>query len=448
MSVPAGELETLGPPGDVEAALAARQRDPASLTIRARIALFVGVTIFTVGALAQILAVIWLGFLSFLFGGSAEVLLHTGGLEPRTFAVCSVAAVVLDAVLLIVIAATSIRRSWRRESPPERKRFAVRHPIVATGIGLSCALAFVIAFGWSPSLYFPYPLATVIVLANAYFFGLVGVLSSARLADLAWRRVKAWGLASQYRAGFLTASLLLVGAAGYWLLTARWYAAPLRAVEARLEAEDLDDVTGVLSGELDGLCIVAGELEPERAHSAAAPACGFLSRGIAPRDDCFSSLMTNAVPDARQLLRRNDVNDADLDDAVMTALLATCTRKPPPNDLAAYFFIVARNQARQMALRARRTVSCDYADDMPGACSASEAPEIREAKLAVLWKYALCKVGPNAAEIVRLRYEQQESFREIGARLGLTETRAKDTFHNALKKLRSLDLASCVVDGF
>jgi hypothetical protein len=73
--------------------------------------------------------VLWLGLLSFLFGGSAEVLLHTGGLEPRTFATCSVIAVVLDAVLLIVIAATSIRRSWRRGSPAKRERFAVRHPI-------------------------------------------------------------------------------------------------------------------------------------------------------------------------------------------------------------------------------------------------------------------------------------------------------------------------------
>jgi RNA polymerase sigma factor (sigma-70 family) len=446
MSVPAGDLENLGTPEEVEAARLARRRAPASLTLRARLALFIGVAVFTVGALAQVFAVLWLGLLAFLFGGSAEILLHTGGLEPRTFAVCSVAAVVVDAVLLVAIAATSIRRSWRRGSLPERTRFAARHPVIAAGLGLSCALAFVLVFGWKHSLYFPYPLATVVVLANAYFFGLVGVLASARLADLAWRQIKAWGLASQYRTGFLTASLLLVGMAGYWRLTTRWYAEPLGAIEARLEAEDLSDVTGVLSGELEGLCLVAGELEPALAHSAAAPACGFLSRGSAPLDDCFSSLMTNAAPDAKLRLRRDAMNDADLEDAIMKAIVATCTREPPPRDLEAYFVTVARNKARQMAQAARRQVSCEDAEDLPGACSSSDPPEIREAKLAVLWRYALCKISPEAAEILRRRFEQDESFRQIGAALDMTETRAKDTFHNAIKKLRTLDLASCMVE--
>jgi len=443
MSEPAGELENLGPPEDGKATRARARSALASLTVRARIALFIGVVIFTVGALAQFLAVLWLGFFSLLVGGSAEVLLHTGGLEPRTFATCSVIAIVLDAVLLIAIVATSIRRSWRRGSPARRERFAVRHPVVTCGLWLSCALALVLVFGWRHSVYFPYPLATIIVLANAYFFGLAGVLASARLADRAWRRVKAWGAASEYRTGFLTASLLLVGVAGYWLLTMRWYAGPLGVIEARLEAEDLSDITGVLSGELEGFCLVADELEPALAHSAVAPACGFLSRGTATRDDCFASLMTNAVPSAKQSLGRIGVNNDNLDDAIMSAMLATCTREPPPNNLADYFFIVARNQLQQMAQSARREVSCDFADAMPIACSSSELPEIREAKLAVLWKYALCKVDTNAAEIVRLHLEQGASFREIGTQLGMTETRAKDTFHNALKKLRSLDLASC-----
>jgi RNA polymerase sigma factor (sigma-70 family) len=445
MAEPAGELEDLGPPGDGKVARARQRPAQAALNLRAKVALFVGVTVFTVGALAQVFATLWLGLLVCLLGGSAEVLVHTGGLEPRTFAACSVAAVVLDAILLIVIAATSLHRSWPRRSPPPRERFAVRHPVIAAGLGLSCALAFVLVFGWEHSVYFPYPLATVIVLANAYFFGLVGVVASARLADLAWRQVKAWGLASQYRTGFLTASLLLLGAVGYWRLTTRWYAEPLDAIEARIEAEDLGDVTGVLDGELDGLCIVAGQLEPALAHSAAAaPACGFLSGGSAPPDDCFSSLMKHEAPKAKTILRSSGANDDDLDDAIMEALLATCTRKPPPRSLAGYFFTVVRNQTRQMAQAARREVSCDHADDMLSACAASEPPELREVQLALLWKYAFCKINPSAKDILRLRFEQDQSFRQIGSQLGMTEVRAKDTYHNAIKKLRSLDLGSCV----
>lgn len=419
---------------------------PASLSVRARIALFLGVTIFTVGALAQFFATVWLGFLAFLFGGSAEVLLHTGGLEPKTFAACSIAAVVLDAVLLIVIAVTTIRRSWRRGASPRPERFAVRHPIAATGLWLSCALAFVLVFGWRHSLYFPYPLATVIVLANAYFFGLVGVFASARLADRVWRRVKVWGLSSQYRAGFLTASLLLIGAAGYWLLTTRWYGPPLETIEAQVEAEDLSNVTGVLSGELEGLCIAAGELEPALAHSAAA--CGFLSRGTPRLDDCFSALMKNTVPDAKQKLRRAGLNPYDLEDAIMKALLATCTREPPPDKIVAYFFTVASNQLRQMARDARRTVSCDQLDDQPDACRSSEPVEIRETKLAELWKDAICGLSDNAAKVVRRRLEQDEEFDEIGKHLGMTEAQAKNTFYNAIKKLRNKGLASCDYDWF
>lgn len=422
---------------------AVRKADPAPLTVRARIALFLGVTIFTVGALIQLFAAAWLGLVMLLFGGSAEILVHSGGLEPRTFAVCSVAAVVLDAVLLMAIAASSVQRWLRRASPPQRERFRVRHPVVAVGLGLSGALAFVLVFGWSPSPYFPYPLATVVVLANAYFFGLVGLLAFARLADLAWRQVKAWGLSSQYRAGFLTASLALIGAAGYWLLTTRWYEVPLHAVEARLEAEDLEDDPGVLSVELEGLCLVAGNLEPSLARSSAASACGFLTSGTKPLDDCFSALMASAVPDAKQKLRRVGLNAYDLDDAIMKAVLATCTRKPRPENVAAYFFTVARNQTRQVAQDARRMVSCDRLDDQLAACTASEDPEIHERKLAKLWEDAFCKLSADAAEIVRRRLEQDESFREIGVHVGITETRAKDTFHNAIKKLRSQALASC-----
>lgn len=448
MSEPAGELEDLDPPEDGKPARATQRSALTSLSLRARIALFIGVAVFTVGALVQILAAIWLGFLAALFGGSAEVLLHTGGLERETFAVCSVVAVVIDAALLILIAATSARRSWRRGAPAKRERFAVRHPVVAAGLWLSCALVFVVVLGWSPSAYFPYPLATIIVLANAYFLGLVGALALARLADVAWRRVKVWGLASQYRAGFLTACLLLVGGVGYWWLTTRWYVVPLHEAQAWLEAEDLDDDPGVLAGELEGLCIVAGKLEPPLAHSSAAPACGFLTSGTKGRDACFEALMTSAVPDAKQKLRRSGLNDYDLEDAIMKAMLATCTREPPPVNIAGYFYTVALNQTRQVAQEARRTVSCDRLDEQPAACSSSDPPEIREFKLAKLWEDAFCRLNAKVAEIVRRRLEQDESFREIGKHVGVSETKAKDTFHNAIKMLRNRGLMSCDDLGF
>jgi RNA polymerase sigma factor (sigma-70 family) len=444
VSKPATELEDLGPHDDDPAALS-RRRAGQPLTARARLGLSAGGIVFTIGALIQTLAVAWLGLVMILFGGSAEVLVHTGGLEPRTFATSSVAAIVLDAAILLAIAMGSARRALQRPSPYPVP-FAARHPFASASGGLVLALAFVILCGWRPSPYFPYPVATTIVLASAYWFGLVGAFVLVRLAHVAWRPLRAWANTTEWRAGFLTASLLLAGGGGYWLLTTQWYAAPLHAIQARLEIDDPDLDASVLSSELDELCLAASELEPVLAHSSAAPGCAFLDKGTRWMDRCFSGLMKEQVPQAKQQLRRSWSNDYDLEDAVMKALLATCTREPPPDNLGAYFFAVARNQILQMAQAARRTVPCDQINEIAAPCSASEPPALRQIKLARLWDQALCKLDPDKAEIVRRRLEQDESFREIGEHLGITETRAKDTFHNAMKHLRTKALVSCEFD--
>jgi RNA polymerase sigma factor (sigma-70 family) len=163
-------------------------------------------------------------------------------------------------------------------------------------------------------------------------------------------------------------------------------------------------------------------------------------------DRCFSGLMKEQVPQAKQLLRSSRLNDYDLEDALMKALLATCTREPPPDNVAAYFFAVARNQIRRMAQDRQRTVLCDQLDEIAAPCSTSEPPELRELKLARLWDQVFCKLDSDKAAIVRRRLEQDESFREIGEHLGIPETRAKDTFHNTMKHLRTKALASCDID--
>jgi len=101
-----------------------------TLPRRAQRLLFAGAIIVTSLALVQLLALAWFELLRFLFRNSAEVLVHTGGLDRRTFAACSIAALVLDAVLLIAIATRSVRRTLRR-TPPADERFAGRHPFAA-----------------------------------------------------------------------------------------------------------------------------------------------------------------------------------------------------------------------------------------------------------------------------------------------------------------------------
>ena len=76
-------------------------------------------------------------------------------------------------------------------------------------------------------------------------------------------------------------------------------------------------------------------------------------------------------------------------------------------------------------------------------CTAAEPPGTRAIKLARLWSDALCRLGEDAAQIIHRRLQHDESFREIGDHLGLTETEARDGFHGAVKQLRTYALASC-----
>jgi len=436
---PGGELETLWPRDDN--AVGGR-RGGSALPRGARRLLLAGAALVAIATLLQLLALAWFELLMFLFRGSAAVLVHTGGLDRRTFAACSIAALVLDAVLLTAVATRSVRRTLRR-APPTDERFAARHPFAASSAGLLLALAFVIAGGWRPSPYFPYPLATVVVLASAYWFGLVGVLTIARVADLAWRAVRAWGAAAQWRAGFLTAGLVLAAAACYGLLATRWYAAPLGAVEAALALQSPDHGGDVLASELDGLCLIADHLEPSLAHSSAAPACEFLTTESRPLDDCVAAALRDWVPGVKQQLRRRGLDPYDIDDAVMKAVLATCTHQPPPRVLHAYFFAMADNQATQTAGTARRATACDAGHPLAVTCAAGEPPESRAPKLARLWDDAMCRIGEDAAQIIRRRLEQDETFREIADHLGIPETDAHEIYHHAIKQLRTPALASC-----
>jgi len=210
------------------------------------------------------------------------------------------------------------------------------------------------------------------VLATGYWFGLLGLLAIARIADLVWRAFRACGLVARWRTALLTASLVLAAATCYGLLAMRWYAGPLRAVDAGLALTTPGHAGDVLASELDGLCLVADELEPSLAHSSAAPACEFLTTESRPLDDCVAALIRDWVPDLRQQLRQRGLDPYDIDDAVMKALLATCTRPAPARVPHAYLFAAADHQATQATSAPRRAAHCDAIHPLAATCTAGE----------------------------------------------------------------------------
>lgn len=467
MAEPAGsrgkeQEQVLAVRGETRVARGASPGGNPPVTRGMKVALFGGASVFTFGALFQMIAVAWLAIAAALAAVSGTILVHTGGLEPETFATCVTAAIVADAVLLLAIVGAWVTKVGRRELALDPGGYYVRHPVRATAAGLLAALLVVTLAGWKRSVYFPYPLATIVVLANAYFFAVVGAFAVIGLIDRAWRPLRTWAEISPYRAGFLTATLVLLGAAGFILRELDWYEGPVRRINAEIHLGRTRDATGFADAQLKVLCIAAEETAPQHAHGDSAPGCGFLTEGGGTSDgggtsggaaasggsnsgaasDCFKTL-SEEVQTAKGIVRHKyRLNAYDADDVVMHALVATCTREPLPAKLRAYFWKVANTRGQRVVESARRTVSCDSLDEATWQACSYEPPEEREALLSLLWERALCELDDREARALRGRLEGLP-FRAVGEQLGLGADKAKDLFHNTLNKLRRR-LKSCL----
>ncbi|HWO20403.1 MAG TPA: sigma-70 family RNA polymerase sigma factor [Kofleriaceae bacterium] len=427
-----------------------------------KLALQAGVVVFAVGVLVPLVAIAWVAIVASVMGVSGSILVRTGGLEPRTFGTCVTAAIVLDAVLLLAIAVTAIARRAAPdpEADPEAERppesAYSRHPVAVTAAGLLLALGGVTVAGWNRSPYFPYPLATIVTLANAYFFILMGVLYTGAVLDKIWSPIKAWGLSSPYRTGLLTATLILLGIGGFALRKSHWQRAKVQQLAAHVELAPLRAAAGFIDAQLVGLCIAADEVAPELARSSSAPACELLGDGgdgggsalgvLGSGPDCFTTLAEEIGAGKTRLRSTYRISTYDADDIVMDALLKTCLREPPPDDLRAYFFTVMRNQAVRVVQSGRRTLTCDNVDERapPPSCS-STSSAYREHVLQQVWDYTFCTLEEQPAAVLRSRLVDGLRFREIGARWRLREEEARYIFHNAVKKLRR-ELGDCLRD--
>ncbi|HEY4242250.1 MAG TPA: sigma-70 family RNA polymerase sigma factor [Kofleriaceae bacterium] len=374
-------------------------------------------------ALVQMLAIVWTAAIGALLFGSAEILVHTGGLDVRTFGTSNLVALGFDVAVFVVIGTRAIRRRMRGPSE-STERFAQRHPMSAVALAFAAGIAIVAVLGWMPSPYFPAPLATMVVLAAAYYYALFAVFGSARLAGRAWRRLRTWGLSSAYRTGLLTSALVLVGIGGVYLLTARWFDEPEDEVSAAFA--EIPEDADLSTAELDGLCIVAGEIDATAAAAPRASACVLAPK--VDRDACFERLMRDDVPSVRSNLRSRKYSWAEVDDAVAKALLEACTRADVKNP-AAYFRTVARNTACRLAINAPR--ECPELPD--------EATEPTwDAGLAAsdLWACAKRELDDDVLTVIIRRVKFGQSNKEIGEQLGMKATTVKEQFSYGIKRLR------------
>lgn len=161
-------------------------------------------------------------------------------------------------------------------------------------------------------------------------------------------------------------------------------------------------------------------------------------------DACLLQLQGPEAEKARAVIERGyRVSPNDSEDIVREAMIRICLRhgvSPYPN-LPAALMRAAHNEAKDELRRYRRTV-CGTDTTVPS-CDATPdevAMDLQEARVLAA---AMCQLPARQRTILDLHFHEDLQYREIAARLGMTEQQAKDEGTNAIKQLRKVVRDRC-----
>ena len=96
----------------------------------------------------------------------------------------------------------------------------------------------------------------------------------------------------------------------------------------------------------------------------------------------------------------------------------------------------AGNRRRKHERKAAEQNTAQRSHDMKSALDSNSAPDASD--LDAHLDRAMSKIGAVASDAVALRFFQQQSFREVGDRLGISEQAAKQRVFRGLEKLRQV----------
>ena len=215
-----------------------------------------------------------------LAAGAAKILLHTGGLDHDTFADSLYASLVSLLILggVIYLRARARRRRAPSTTDPDSPARPSVDPATTVARVLVVALAAVALLGWHRTPFFPYPLATIVVLANMYFFSAFGPAWIGRGALRLTRRLFDFGARSQWTAGATTVGLFLLTVAAIFSAKLELGLLTEAIQREREQLADVEKPTSFSEANLEGLCLVGDAVEPSRAEdSPDAAGCGFLT---------------------------------------------------------------------------------------------------------------------------------------------------------------------------
>lgn len=399
------------------------------VTFAKQVGVFSAMVVFWIGTLIPAVLFGWAGFALAADSVAATAILHAHGLEPRTLGPAFLIGLSLAVVLLLV--------RWNRKPPLPHlpSPWTARYPALKTIIAMAALSAVTTAAASTGSPFFPYPLATVLVVATFAFTVVISLVATVRWLVGSMRRLYQWSCRGHYRAGFVTALLLVLGGAGVWAQYAGRMSWPARWLAREVELDAVHGPTGLGDLGRKALCLAAGEIEPGKARSAAAPACSFLPGTPIASHDCFVAIMDGPYWKAIAVLKhRYDFERAR--DAASQAIVDVCQKERVVKNLGGLFFKAAENRAKQSLRKDGPYVPCGDEDKLGATCALS----LDEDTIEQLEAQVLCHLRGVERDIFEM-WLTGRRYREIGAVLGMTERQAKDTLNNALKRIKRVRAA-------
>lgn len=132
-------------------------------------------------------------------------------------------------------------------------------------------------------------------------------------------------------------------------------------------------------------------------------------------------------------------------DVVQETFLRLCQQQPGElvGRLVPWLFAVCRNVA--LDVRRKEQKMSSLVEDSASAVSAIQAPpseQVEQAELAGQVNQMLTRLPDNQQEVIRLKFQQGMSYKEISSVTGLSVTNVGFLIHTGLKKLREWAKAS------
>lgn len=409
------------------------------------------VTLFVAAPMAGVLLLLWLVILGV---GGAQLLDAAGVLRARAFAASVGLSALIVGVSALASLASRLPRALRRrpaptlvDAPASPGRWLLQHPWISTGLLLFVTNLVLVPLDRSGALNVdPVIVGTALLGAGLWASG-----------SLAYAMIRGWALVlqgvwagvrkSSFLAGIVVLGSLVVTASANLV----W--ASITSVAGAQPARRLDECgPSALECSRTALNQVADGGRPPR-PAIAAPATPSTPLALPPAlpeertpfERCIEELhrsgpgFESARDAGIRVALRMPMNKDDAEDIVHSMMLAVCQGAERIADIRPYFLRSVQNAVHKQKRTSRKWCPLDPEDPPPGVelCIVDSLVKqaVQEQMEGAAWQ-ALCELDAGDRRLIEMRFWDDLSHAQIGARLGITEPAARKRFSRAQAALK------------